>query len=168
PGDDVTFIEIVRPLLRLVEDSLQSPDRPVGFVVHGDGGRVPATVATPLSVVLTELLQNAVDHGFREGLTGKGSVAVHLSHETDADNHMILCVRVIDNGAGLAPDFDIANATGLGLSIVRTLVTTELGGTIAMRRATPDDYSVEEGTQAVGEATSGPGTVIELRVPLSA
>ncbi|MFM7094927.1 MAG: ATP-binding protein, partial [Actinomycetota bacterium] len=149
-------------------DSLQSPDRPVSFVVHGDGGRVPATVATPLSVVLTELLQNAVDHGFREGLTGKGSVAVQLSQENDADDHVVLCVRVIDNGAGLAPDFDIANATGLGLSIVRTLVTTELGGTIAMRRATPDDYDTDDAVQAAVDAASGPGTVIELRVPLSA
>ncbi|MFM2115554.1 MAG: hypothetical protein RI908_1295 [Actinomycetota bacterium] len=166
PGDDVTFIEIVRPLLRLVEDSLQSPDRPVSFVVHGDGGRVPATVATPLSVVLTELLQNAVDHGFREGLTGKGSVAVQLSHETDADDHVVLCVRVIDNGAGLATDFDIANATGLGLSIVRTLVTTELGGTIAMRRATPDDHVVDDATRGASDNGAGPGTVIELRVPL--
>ncbi len=168
PGDDVTFIEIVRPLLRLVEDSLQSPDRPVSFVVHGDGGRVPATVATPLSVVLTELLQNAVDHGFREGLTGRGSVAVQLSQETDVDDHLVLCVRVIDNGAGLAADFDIANATGLGLSIVRTLVTTELGGTITMRRATPDDHGPDDAGDQKVDATAGPGTVIELRVPLSA
>ena len=167
PGDDVTFSEIVRPLLRLVEDSLQSPDRPVSFVVHGDGGRVPATVATPLSVVLTELLQNAVDHGFREGLTGKGSVAVQLSHEVDDDDHVVLCVRVIDNGAGLATDFDIANATGLGLSIVRTLVTTELGGTIAMRRATPEDHVVDGATRGASASGAGPGTVIELRVPLS-
>ena len=61
PGDDVTFIEIVRPLLRLAEESLQSPDRPVHFELAGDGGRIPASVATPLSVVLTELMQNAVD-----------------------------------------------------------------------------------------------------------
>jgi two-component sensor histidine kinase len=166
PGDDVTFIEIVRPLLRLVEDSLQSPDRPVSFVVHGDGGRVPATVATPLSVVLTELLQNAVDHGFREGLTGKGSVAVQLSQEADVDDQVVLCVRVIDNGAGLAADFDIANATGLGLSIVRTLVTTELGGTIAMRRATPDDHVIDDISRGSSGEGAGPGTVIELRVPL--
>ena len=33
PGDDVTFIEIVRPLLRLAEESLQSPDRPVQFTL---------------------------------------------------------------------------------------------------------------------------------------
>ena len=28
PGDDIAFIEIVRPLLRLAEEGLQSPDRP--------------------------------------------------------------------------------------------------------------------------------------------
>ena len=78
PGDDVTFIEIVRPLLRLAEESLQSPDRPVQFALVGDGGRIPARVATPLSVVLTELLQNAVDHGFPEG-SGGGKVVVALT-----------------------------------------------------------------------------------------
>ena len=47
PGDDVTFIEIVRPLLRLAEEGLQSADRPVRFTVQGDGGRIPAAIATP-------------------------------------------------------------------------------------------------------------------------
>ena len=83
PGDDVTFIEIVRPLLRLAEEGLQSPDRPVRFAVHGDGGRIPAAIATPLSVVLTELLQNAVDHGFPEG-SGGGSVTVRLENNGNA------------------------------------------------------------------------------------
>jgi two-component sensor histidine kinase len=161
PGEDVAFVEIVRPLLRLVEESLQSPDRPVRFVVHGDGGRLPATIATPLSVVLTELLQNAVDHGFRDGVAGGGNVAVHLSRSVDGTNRPVLSIRVMDNGAGLDPDFDIANATGLGLSIVRTLVTTELGGTISMRRATSDDY-----TESQVDEGSGTGTVIELIVPL--
>jgi two-component sensor histidine kinase len=78
PGEDIAFIEIVRPLLRLAEEGLQSPDRPVRFTVSGDGGRIPANTATPLSVVLTELLQNAVDHGFPEG-SGGGDVNVGLS-----------------------------------------------------------------------------------------
>ena len=79
-GDDVAFIEIVRPLLRLAEEGLQSPDRPVHFSVKGDGGKLPAIVATPLSVVLTELLQNSVDHGFPEG-SGGGSVVVMLEND---------------------------------------------------------------------------------------
>jgi len=158
PGDDVAFIEIVRPLVRLVEEGLQSPDRPVRFVVHGDGGRLPANIATPLSVVLTELLQNAIDHGFPEG-EGGGTVAVQL----DADDEF-LNITVIDDGRGIDPDFDLAGATGLGLSIVRTLVTTELAGTIDMRAATTHELDLVELSLRPGYT----GTVIELRVPLNA
>ena len=164
PGEDVAFIEIVRPLLRLVEDSLQSPDRPVRFVVHGDGGRLPAAIATPLSVVLTELLQNAVDHGFRDSHVG-GVVSVHLAQEVSVSSKgeeiNMLRLQVLDDGAGLSSDFDIKKTKGLGLSIVRTLVSTELGGTITMRTAQPEDY------EKVGVDTTGvgAGTLVELVVP---
>jgi len=154
-GEDISFIEIVRPLLRLVEEGLQSTDRPVGFRVVGDAGRLPATVATPLSVVILELLQNAVDHGFPEGSEG-GSVLVVL----DAGEDSSLRVKVIDNGRGLSPDFEITKATGLGLSIVRTLVTTELAGTIQVRPAVKSDSNKE-----VSIATDGRGTVVELKIP---
>ncbi len=155
PGDDVTFIEIVRPLLRLAEEGLQSPDRPVRFTVRGDGGRIPATIATPLSVVLTELLQNAVDHGFPEGSAG-GGVVVRLEN---GDTR--LAIQVVDDGHGVAPSFKLDDATGLGLSIVRTLVTTELNGTIVMRPATCDDLRVA----GLGEYKVAHGTVVDLVVP---
>lgn len=155
PGDEVAFIEIVRPLMRLAEEGLQSPDRPVHFVVQGDGGRLPATTATPLSVVLTELLQNAVDHGFPEGSPG-GTVVVQLAGSDDE-----IYVKVINDGRGLDPHFNLDAATGLGLSIVRTLVTTELNGSITMRPGVPEDF------EAVGVAghRRGDGTVVELRLP---
>jgi two-component sensor histidine kinase len=156
PGDDVAFIEIVRPLLRLAEEGLQSEDRPVQFVVQGDGGRLPSTVATPLSVVLTELLQNAVDHGFPEGSEG-GTVIVQL-----ANDGAELRVRVLDDGRGLDPSFDLSKATGLGLSIVRTLVTTELAGSLSMRASLDADFVAA----GVTERRHGAGTVVDLRVPL--
>ena len=158
PGEDISFIEIVRPLMRLVEEGLQSADRPVTFQAKGDGGRLPATIATPLSVVILELLQNAVDHGFPEGSAG-GAVVVVLSHDEDE-----LHIQVVNNGITLSPDFDFAKATGLGLSIVRTLVTTELAGTIEMRQATQAD-GVSSG---VSMTKDGQGTVVELRLPVSA
>ena len=157
PGDDVTFIEIVRPLLRLAEESLQSPDRPVEFALVGEGGRIPARVATPLSVVLTELLQNAVDHGFPEG-SGGGRVVVALNNDGEE-----LSIDVVDDGHGLEPTFRIESATGLGLSIVRTLVTTELNGTIAMRPAKPVDL---EGVGLDPHGGDRQGTVVQLTVPL--
>jgi signal transduction histidine kinase len=42
-------------------------------------------------------------------------------------------VRVRDDGRGLPPGFDPAASTGLGLQIVRTLVDSELGGTLSLR-----------------------------------
>jgi two-component sensor histidine kinase len=156
PGEDIAFIEIVRPLLRLAEEGLQSPDRPVRFTVTGDGGRIPAHTATPLSVVLTELLQNAVDHGFPEGGAG-GQVSVALTQ-----NQHRLDVRVIDNGRGVAPGFDLDASTGLGLSIVRTLVTTELNGTIDMRPARIQDL---DDVQLGDGSNHQHGTVVELSVP---
>ena len=158
PGEDISFIEIVRPLMRLVEEGLQSADRPVTFQAKGDGGRLPATIATPLSVVILELLQNAVDHGFPEGSAG-GAVVVLLAHDEDE-----LRIQVINNGIALSADFDFAKATGLGLSIVRTLVTTELAGTIEMREATQAD-GVSSG---VAMTKDGQGTVVELRLPVLA
>jgi two-component sensor histidine kinase len=158
PGEDISFIEIVRPLMRLVEEGLQSADRPVTFQAKGDGGRLPATIATPLSVVILELLQNAVDHGFPEGSAG-GAVVVVLSHDEDE-----LHIQVVNNGIALSPDFDFAKATGLGLSIVRTLVTTELAGTIEMRQANQADGA----SSGVAMTKDGQGTVVELRLPVSA
>jgi two-component sensor histidine kinase len=158
PGDDVTFIEIVRPLLRLAEESLQSPDRPVHFSLQGDGGRIPARVATPLSVVLTELMQNAVDHGFPEG-SGGGKVVVRLDNDQER-----LRIEVVDDGRGLDAGFDLDAATGLGLSIVRTLVTTELNGQISMRPAAAADLA-SAGLEEHGAGDHG--TVIELTVPLA-
>jgi two-component sensor histidine kinase len=158
PGEDISFIEIVRPLMRLVEEGLQSADRPVTFQAKGDGGRLPATIATPLSVVILELLQNAVDHGFPEGSAG-GAVMVVLSHDEDE-----LLIQVVNNGIALSQDFDFAKARGLGLSIVRTLVTTELAGTIEMRPAVQADFEAS----GVSMTKDGQGTVVELRLPVTA
>jgi two-component sensor histidine kinase len=146
-GDDVPFIEIVRPLVRMVEEGLISPDRPIRFTVLGDAGILPADVATPLAVVLTELLQNVVDHAFPLGPTDDATVIIELENTGTR-----LRVTVTDNGVGTAPGFTIDDSKGLGLSIVRTLVTTELGGTIG--------FSAGEGT------SDRPGTAVRISVPV--
>src|SRR5215210_1723283 len=63
-SQEVDFGDIVRQLVRMVGEGIVSDDRPVRLVVKGDPGEVRAEVATPLAVVLTELLQNALEHGF--------------------------------------------------------------------------------------------------------
>ena len=88
------------------EPAVAGPAR--ALLAGGDGGRIPARVATPLSVVLTELLQNAVDHGFPEG-SGGGKVVVSLDNDDER-----LRIDVIDDGRGLEPGFDSTRRPGSG------------------------------------------------------
>jgi two-component sensor histidine kinase len=47
----------------------------------------------------------------------------------------MLRIEVQDDGVGLPPDFDPERAAGLGLTIIRTLVTADLQGRFELRPA---------------------------------
>ncbi|HZD97602.1 MAG TPA: histidine kinase N-terminal domain-containing protein [Micromonosporaceae bacterium] len=100
----------------------------------GSFGVLPAEIATPLVMVLNELLLNAAEHAFEPGSDG----AVEISVERDRSQ---IQVRLTDNGRGIPDDFDPENSRRLGLQIVRTLVAGELRGTIDIRRG--DDVGTE-------------------------
>jgi two-component sensor histidine kinase len=91
---------------------------------RGSFGVLSADQATPLAMVLTELVQNAVEHGYDEQQNGSVEIRVTRS---DSDR---LRVQVVDDGRGLPPGFAVTESDRLGLQIVRTLVGTELGGTL--------------------------------------
>ncbi len=129
-ADVVAFDEIVRPLVKVVEESVANPDASIDFEVRGSAGEILGEVATPLAVVLNELMQNAVDHAFlrKEGTNYTGHVCVTLGRRADK-----IIIDVEDDGVGLPDGFELNAAKGLGLSIVHTLVTSELGGSIVMQ-----------------------------------
>ena len=87
---------------------------------EGSFGVLTAAVATPLAMVLTELLQNALQHGL-DDRPGVLRVEARRQHGT-------LEVVVADDGRGLPEDFESDASNNLGLQIVRTLVVGELGG----------------------------------------
>ncbi len=120
----VEFDDVMDRLLRYVGDLAASRGKVIAKRV-GTFGEVPAAAATSLSLILTELCQNAIEHGFG---SGSGHVLVKPHRE---NRH--LTVEVIDDGAGLPPDFDLdqVGVHSLGLSIVQTLVD-DLNGTFSM------------------------------------
>jgi two-component sensor histidine kinase len=115
---------------------------PAAAIVRtGRFGELPAGSATPLVMAVTELLHNAAEHAFPEGAPGR----IELTAQRTGHD---LLVTVADDGRGLPPGFDVAAGKGLGLQIVRTLVTSELHGGLSVTAPEP-----------------GPGTVAVLTLP---
>ncbi len=97
----------------------------------GSFGILASESANAWAMVLTELLQNAVEHGYAsagsEGteIVGEIVVAVHRVAER-------MQVTIDDDGSGLPDGFSLDGSINLGLSIVRTLVESELGGQLSL------------------------------------
>jgi two-component sensor histidine kinase len=124
--ESVDFDEIVDRLLVMLSDVMGSGAR-VSVRRQGSFGEIPAEVATALVLVLTELVQNAIEHAFPEDQPGTVSVlAERLRGE--------LTVKIADDGVGLPEDFTTDRSDRLGLQIVRTLVSAELNGSVEFRR----------------------------------
>jgi two-component system, sensor histidine kinase PdtaS len=118
--ETVAFDEVAdRVIEMLVQVAARSEVR---VLREGSFGQLPTPVATALSMVLNELVSNALEHGVAE----QGShVLVRVEHQDSQ-----IGVAVIDDGVGLPENFDLDASTSLGLQIVQTLVRNELEGTI--------------------------------------
>lgn len=136
----VKFDDVADRLMTMVRDVATTRSK-VEMQREGSFGCIPADVATNLSLVFTEVCQNAIEHG----LAGeRGRVLVRPEQEDG-----ILQVDVLNNGATLPPDFTLEDSKSLGLSIVTTLVS-DLGGSFQM--------------ESLGE---GFGTRARIRIPLA-
>jgi two-component sensor histidine kinase len=135
PGETVGFDEVADRVVALVQD-LAGGHASAGAIPtvmrEGSFGSLPTDTATPLAMVLSELLQNAVEHA--------GAARVLLRARREASR---LEVVVADDGAGLPAGVGADSGGRLGLQIVRTLVTDELRGRLALEPG-PDG-----GTRAV-------------------
>lgn len=119
--ENVAFDDIADRLLRTVLDV-------TGEGVKGERigtfGSIPGVVATPLAMVLTELIQNATQHAFGES-GGHLTIAVNRIRDR-------LRLRISDDGTGMPTDLEGTHS--LGLSIVKTLVESELGGSLSFEQ----------------------------------
>jgi len=126
----VEFDQVADTLLRTIsefaDDTEVTPER------IGSFGVLPSEVATSLAMVLSELLQNAIEHAFTEG-EGRLTVAVNRIRGR-------LRIRVADDGRGFSQEVDTTRS--LGLSIVRALVEGELGGELVFASSPSGGASV--------------------------
>jgi len=119
----VAFDEV---LDSLVSHALELSPRMNELKIERTGklGSLEPRIATPLALVITELIHNALEHGLaEEGL----ALGIHVS-----SNGSELSVTISDDGVGFPEGFDISTSPNLGLQIVRTLTENELRGNLQL------------------------------------
>ncbi|HSK46947.1 MAG TPA: histidine kinase N-terminal domain-containing protein [Coriobacteriia bacterium] len=136
----VDFAEAARTVVNLVRRGLVGETSHLSVKVEGTSGEVDAHTATSLALAVAELVHNAIEHGLADA--SEGEVRVQLRR---VPGELVLVVR--DNGRGIPEGFDAAKSANLGLTIVRTVVEDDLGGTLSF--------------------SAGRGTNVTVRVPVA-
>ena len=107
----------------------------IDLVIDATEVQLPINSAIPCGLVVNELISNALKHAFPNGRPGE--IRIHLA--PDGDDRVLLTVS--DNGIGIREDFDMAQATTLGLQLV-TLLVDQLAGELDIHRADPTKFAV--------------------------
>jgi two-component sensor histidine kinase len=139
--EEVNLDEVIDRILPIMND-VASIDAPIKIARVGALGVLDADRATALIMVVTELVQNALEHAFDPG-TAHGCVTIRAERSA-----RWLDVVVHDDGRGVPDGFSLEKSDRLGLQIVRTLVSAELDGSLGLHEV------------------PGGGTEVVLRVPI--
>ncbi|MGB8646450.1 MAG: histidine kinase N-terminal domain-containing protein [Anaerolineae bacterium] len=123
----INIREIAGRILTQMQSGVLDPERAIHLKLKGPNILLTARQATSCALVINELLQNALEHGYDQRASG-GTIS--LTFEDEGDRVML---RVHDDGRGLPADFDLEHVDSLGLRIVRMLVTDDLRGQIEMQ-----------------------------------
>lgn len=117
--------DVLKRLMATTSDAMTMPEQKILIEVTGESIQLPSRAATALTLVVNELVQNGLEHGFVGRSEGK--ITVSLGHSPSE-----LIVLVSDNGVGMPETIK----RGLGLEITHTLVGEDLRGIINFNRPT--------------------------------
>jgi two-component sensor histidine kinase len=145
--EEVNLDEVIDRILPIMND-VARVDTPIRIRREGLMGVLDADRATALVMVVTELVQNAIEHAF-DPAEKQGCVVIRADRSARS-----LDIVVHDDGRGLPAGFDPEQSERLGLQIVLTLVSAELDGSLQMRPAPGGGTDVVLSVP-IGRRTSG-------------
>jgi two-component sensor histidine kinase len=121
----INIRDVSQRIVAQIQEGILDRERSIRLNLEGPNIYLPTQPATVCALVINELLQNALEHGYnrQEG----GTVTVRLQ-----DDGQKITIAVDDDGVGLPEEFDLSQTSSLGLQIVRTLAEGDLKGSFEL------------------------------------
>jgi two-component sensor histidine kinase len=131
----INIRDVSQRIINQMREGVLDREQRIRLDLRGPNIYLPTQPATVCALVINELLQNALEHGYerQEG----GTVTVNLQDDGEQ-----ITVSVDDDGVGLPEEFDLSQTASLGLQIVKTLAEGDLKGTFEL-------YGRDKGVSAV-------------------
>jgi len=124
--EDIHYVDLLPLIEKVVGLSIQTgvdTEDMVTVRISGMSVQLPSEIATGTAMVLNELIQNSLEHGFAH--KRDGSIEINIRRTANQ-----VAITFADNGCGLPPDFSLTGCAGLGLTIVDSIVREKLNSDI--------------------------------------
>jgi len=132
-------IELIPYLNKLTNSLVQTYSvnpRKVQLKIDGDNVKVNIDKASPLGLMINELISNAMKYAFPDERNGEIVVTTRMQ-----DDQLELSIK--DNGVGMPDEIDWKNSSSLGLKLVRTLAENQLDGSIDMESNNGTKFTIK-------------------------
>ncbi len=151
--------DIARKIVGVAHANLSPPDKHISFVVETSPIVIPSRAVTVLALVMNEMISNAIKHGMARQT--RGTITIR-GREEDG----LVVVQVLDTGSGPAheltfEEFREANTEGLGLSLIKNLIS-DLEGKFSLQRVMTEAPATTGQENPVQQEQ----TIAEVRFPL--
>ncbi len=129
--ESLSFIDFETYTSKLVRTVFQTYGHSSGQIklkIEAEDIKFGIEQATPLGLLINELVSNSMKHAFPENRSGE--IAIKIK-KTGGD---VVELVIGDNGIGLPEDFDWRNTGTLGFKLVTILAENQLDGKINLNR----------------------------------
>ncbi|MBQ1249091.1 MAG: sensor histidine kinase, partial [Selenomonadales bacterium] len=126
-AETIDIAEVAKNILELLAQNMLAPDFRLQTVFDGEPAILPSEQASNLAIVINDLVQNSIEHGFKGRM--EGTIGINISLTDDS-----CYLEIYDNGNGLPSEAETKKRKrkSLGTQIIRTLIEDDMGGEFAL------------------------------------